>query len=205
MITLNPHPVPAGLLLALHEEYVVAGSASASLPAGAELVTLVLQGSLSWRDGTGQEFRTPAGCLYYQSADIGDASHLCNAMGEPPLKLLHCLLRPAIATSSRQQQMPLPPTDGRLRPIASADSSDNRLQIDAGVSVYLATLSDGDAPDHSLERGRMAWLHLITGHLFACGAEMKAGDTALIRDDSVIALYADTRSQLLLIDHPASG
>lgn len=199
-------PQPPAPLLAVHSENLITGFVKTTVPVDAELITLVLQGSMAYTDVSGNPCTVPAGNLYYESAGYGRASQLRNATDGMATQLLHCLLKPVATTSPpRQLQQPISGSEGHLRLVAAAGHTQDPLRIDSNASIYLARFSEGDAPAHNLERGHRAWLYLASGHLFVCGMETKSGESALIRDDSIIAMYAAADSLLLLFDLPAAG
>jgi hypothetical protein len=79
---------------------------------------------------------------------------------------------------------------------AMADDSTN------GGRIQAARLRAGDSPTYSLENDRVAWLIVASGHLFACGTELRGGDVAQLEGEPLIALYAETESLVLLLDLP---
>ena len=64
-------------------------------------------------------------------------------------------------------------------------------------------MTEGSTRAYTPSRKRQVWLHVLEGHVYACGADLAAGSAARIQDEGVIAIYASQDSLVRLIDLPA--
>ena len=117
-------------------------------------------------------------------------------------QLIEALLAgPTTSVAETQNtRLALPP--GRLQLLCAPDAGDAALRIPAAVTLHAARLQAGADLAHALEPRRVAWAQTLQGHLFVCGAELRAGQGCLLRDESVLAVYAQNDSLLLLAELP---
>lgn len=67
-------------------------------------------------------------------------------------------------------------------------------------NLQVVRLSAGDDYARPLERGNLAWVQAAEGHVHVCGHELRQGQGVLIRDDNLLAGYAETDSLLLVAE-----
>jgi redox-sensitive bicupin YhaK (pirin superfamily) len=73
----------------------------------------------------------------------------------------------------------------------------------AGLRVV--RLAAGDDYAQPLERGTQAWVQALQGHLHVCGRELRQDQGVLLRDESLLAGYAEADSLLLVIEIRLAG
>ncbi len=66
-------------------------------------------------------------------------------------------------------------------------------------------LASGHDLAQALESGTDIWLQVIEGHLHACGCELHAGHGVLLTSETVLAVYAEADSLLLIAELKTSA
>jgi redox-sensitive bicupin YhaK (pirin superfamily) len=93
---------------------------------------------------------------------------------------------------------------GRLRLVASPDAMDGSVRIQQDARVFASLLESGRPPlRHSIEKGRLGWLHLARGSAQLNGIALKAGDGVAIEGAEKLSLASPNRGEILLFDLPA--
>jgi redox-sensitive bicupin YhaK (pirin superfamily) len=89
---------------------------------------------------------------------------------------------------------------GRLRLVASPDGRDGSVTVHADARLH-AGLFDGDEKaELTLQPGRLAYVHLARGALDVNGQRLKAGDAALLRDETKLTLSRGDGAEVLVFD-----
>jgi len=91
---------------------------------------------------------------------------------------------------------------GRLRLVASPDGAEDSLTIHQDARLYATVLAPGQAVDHSLARGRHAWVQVTRGTLTVGGKALAQGDGAAISAEATVSLVGETDAEALLFDLP---
>ena len=99
-----------------------------------------------------------------------------------------------------QNVFPRAERKNRLRLIASHDAADGSLKIHQDVRLYASVLDSGREMSHELHPGRHAWLQLTLGELTINGVGLKAGDGAMVSEESGLIFKAITESEFILFD-----
>jgi redox-sensitive bicupin YhaK (pirin superfamily) len=68
----------------------------------------------------------------------------------------------------------------------------------AGLRVV--KLAAGDDYAQALERGLQVWVQALQGHAHVCGRELRQGQGVLLRDETLLAGYAEADSLLLVAE-----
>lgn len=146
-----------------------------------EIVTYVMAGSLEHRDSLGNGEIIRPGEVQRMSAGRG---------------IRHSEFNP-----SPNEQI-LAPGHNVWRLIASPDASQGSALIHQDAWIYAAQLEPGAALDYTLDPVRLAYVHLVRGHLTLNGVEIGSGDGVKISDESWLHFGATQESEALLFDLP---
>jgi hypothetical protein len=192
-----------GALRVINDDLVQPGMGFGTHPhRDMEIITYVLSGALEHRDSMGHGRVIQAGEMQYMAAGTGiehsefnpsqdEAVHLLQIWIQPDQKGV----RPRYAEKSFQGA-----ATGKLLLAASQTGRDGSIAIHQDAEVWLARLKPGDRVQHSLARGRQAWLHLAEGDVSLGGETLQGGDAAAVSEESALELTATKPAQVLLFD-----
>ncbi len=165
-----------------------------------EILTCMLQGTLSHRDNMGHRSTLHAGEWQMLSAGNG-ITHSEFNHGDEPVHLLQIWLHPEHPGTEpfyRQREFPL--HEG-LQLIASPQGREQSFPLGQQACVYQGYLSPGnhELPERS---GRHAWLQLISGQLHTGDLTLQAGDGLALSDCSVPSLQVLSQAHFIFFDLP---
>jgi quercetin 2,3-dioxygenase len=96
---------------------------------------------------------------------------------------------------------PQPAHDGAAKVLViSSDGREGSATINQDVAVYRLQLAAGAEVEHSVARGRAAWVQVAKGHMTLNGHALAAGDGARTEDPGTLRFVAETASEALLFD-----
>lgn len=172
-----------------------------------EIISYVLEGALEHKDsiGTGSVIRP--GDVQRMSAGTGIQHSEFNASNTDPVHFLQIWLLPekkGIEPGYEQKNFSEAEKRGTLRLMGSRDGRDGSITIHQNVDLYASVLSEGEAVDHTLPEGRVAWVQVARGAVQLNGHTLTAGDGAAISEESQITLQGAAESaEVLLFDMAA--
>lgn len=172
-----------------------------------EIITYVLDGSLEHKDsiGTGSVIRP--GDVQRMSAGTGIRHSEFNASDTNPVHFLQIWITPeAEGIDPGYEQIAIAPEDKRrqLRLVGSRDGRDGSVTIHQDVSLYATSLGEGDAVEHALAPGRVAWVQVARGAVNLNGHTLTAGDGAAVSDLDTLSLTGvANEAEVLLFDMAA--
>ena len=169
-----------------------------------EIVTYILEGELTHTDSTGGRGVIHAGEVQRMTAGTGVAHSEINASKEKA-RLLQMWVTPAeygLTPSYEQKQFTPEDRAGRLFPIASGDKAGGAVHINQDATFYVSSLKPGNAVEHSMEKGRRAFVYVIEGEIELNGETFEAGDQARITETGKIEIRGLKPSEIILIDLP---
>ncbi|HEY9827102.1 MAG TPA: pirin family protein, partial [Stenomitos sp.] len=90
----------------------------------------------------------------------------------------------------------------RLRLIGSQEGREGSVTIHQDVNLYAATLTPGATVEHSLDKGRIAWLQVARGEVQLNEYALNAGDGVGINQTNGLRLkgLGSTPAEVLLFD-----
>jgi hypothetical protein len=193
-----------GALIAIDE---VKLAPSAGVPQhesrGAQIITWVREGSLSYEDSSGRDGLIRAGEFQCMTFGLGVRHREANGSKREPALLLQVWLEQGphlVPASSAQRRFSVAERHGSLCMVASPDGRKGSLRLSDGALLYSAFLSPGQHLAHELPPGRSAWLHVVRGHLDLNDALLDSGDGAGFSNERVVSVTALEESEVLLID-----
>ena len=168
-----------------------------------EIVTYVMAGALEHCDSLGNGEIIRPGEVQRMSAGRGIRHSEFNPSPNEETHLLQIWIEPresGIAPGYEQQI--LAPGHNAWRLIASPDASQGSVLIHQDAWLYAAQLEPGAALDYTLDPVRLAYVHLVRGHLTLNGVEIGSGGGVKISDESWLRFGATQESEALLFDLP---
>lgn len=168
-----------------------------------EIISYVLQGNLAHKDSMGNVKGIPPGDVQRMSAGSGVRHSEFNHAPDQTTHFLQIWIEPnviGIPPSYEQKTFVAEDKRGRLRLVASPDGADGSVQIHADASLYAGLLDGAESAELALAPGRKGYVHLVRGELAVNGQALKAGDAAVLADESQIALTQGRDAEVLVFD-----
>lgn len=168
-----------------------------------EIITWVLSGELAHEDSTGSKAILKAGHVQRMSAGTGIVHSEFNASKTEPVHLLQIWIEPnELGIAPRFEDLAIAPeeVEGKLRLVASPDGRNGSSVIQQDALVYITALSEGQEVQLPLGAGRHAWIQVATGQVELNGTTLETGDGAAIEEETLLALRATGKSDILLFD-----
>lgn len=191
-------------LRVINEDYV---SPNAGFPTHShndmEILTYVLEGAIEHRDSLGSGEVLRPGEVQYMSAGTGVRHSEFNPSKEEGLHLLQVWLLPnqeGLKPAYAQKPFPIQEQKNRLHLVASADGREGSIQVHTDAELYASALEKGAAIEHTLQKGKYAWLQVARGGLKLNGTSLQQGDGAAVSDESKLKIEASEDAEFLLFD-----
>jgi redox-sensitive bicupin YhaK (pirin superfamily) len=166
-----------------------------------EIVTYVRTGAITHQDSMGNKGRTGAGDVQVMSAGTG-VQHAEYNLEDEATTLFQIWIetdKPSASPSWGAMPFPKDSRDGAFQVLASGDSDDGALTINADAKVLGATVRAGDSIALISEPDRHLYL-VSSGKVRVNGVEARPRDGIAITGESRIEIAADEDSELVLVD-----
>jgi redox-sensitive bicupin YhaK (pirin superfamily) len=168
-----------------------------------EIVTYVRDGAITHRDNLNNEGRTEAGDVQVMHAGTGIV-HAEYNLEHAPTRLFQIWILPdergvAPGWSARR----FPKGGEGLTVVASGrvqDAASGALPLHADAAVLAGTLAPGETAQVSLETGRGIYLVPTKGEVSVNGTLIEARDGAAIWETPMVAITANTATELVLVE-----
>ncbi len=168
-----------------------------------EIITYVLEGKLEHKDslgtgsvilpGDGQRMTAGSGIRHSEfNPSTTDAAHLLQIWIQPE--------KAALAPSYEQKSFPDAEKRGKLRLIASHDTSDGSVKINQDARLYVTLLKAEEEVTHEFGVGRHGWLQVARGAVEVNGKKLSQGDGAAISDEKKLSIKGTEEAEVLLFD-----
>ncbi|MBD2257612.1 pirin family protein [Pseudanabaena sp. FACHB-2040] len=171
-----------------------------------EIISYVLEGALEHKDNIGNGSIIRPGDVQRMSAGTGILHSEYNASKTDPVHFLQIWILPdqsGIEPGYEQTHFSSEEKQGKLRLVGSRDGREGSVTIHQDVNLYATSLQEGEAVDHALRQGRVAWLQVARGTIDLNGYTLTAGDGAAVTHSEVLTLAAATEAEVLLFDMAA--
>jgi quercetin 2,3-dioxygenase len=168
-----------------------------------EIITYVLEGALEHSDslGTGSVIRP--GDVQKMSAGSGIRHSEFNHSKTDPVHFLQIWIvpdrggvQPAYEQISFSREAKL----GKLLLVGSNEKREGLIHIQQDAKLYVTVLEGSHRVEHTLAKGRHAWIHVARGSVSVNGQLLKAGDGAAITAEAKIEINAAPEGEVLLFD-----
>jgi redox-sensitive bicupin YhaK (pirin superfamily) len=174
-----------------------------------EIMSYVLEGSLTHKDSTGELQVMGPNMIQAMSAGTGVIHSEANGSKTEPVHFLQIWIEPSVAdVEPSYEQFAYDPEEkkGRLRLIAGPHKNgpERAAVIHQDAWIYASVLGPGQAVEQPLAPGRYAWLHVAQGNITLNGQPLKEGDGAAISGEKKLKLAgaAPQGGEFLLFDLP---
>jgi redox-sensitive bicupin YhaK (pirin superfamily) len=172
---------------------------------GSEIITYVIDGTLSHKDGSGRRSHLlQAGDFQRSSVNHSDRVSYSNASGRDELHVVQLSLLAEVPRQGQrppeQRSFPVADRVGGLRLVGSADGRLGSLQLDQNARVYSGVFAAGDELDYRLDEGRIAWLQVVRGDVELDKTSLAAGDGAGVTSAGELRLSASSAAEVVLLD-----
>ena len=199
----DPTRMSWGRLRVWNDDEIAAKSGFPPHPhADMEIITYVRTGAITHEDSMGNKGRTGAGDVQVMSAGTGVRHSEFNLEDE-----MTTLFQIWIEADKRGAQpswgakvFPKSDRTGQFSVLASGDTTDDALTINADAKVLGATLNAGESLTYSLAEGRRAYLVPAVGEVEVNGVALNARDGAAIADEPTITITAKADAELVMVD-----
>ena len=168
-----------------------------------EIVSYVLDGSLSHKDSMGTGSVIKPGDVQRMSAGTGVLHSEFNASNEDQVHFLQIWLLPErrnLPPGYEQKTFDEAQKRGKLRLVASRDGRDGSVTIHQDVALYAGLFDAGEKAEHSLSPGRHAWVHVARGSARVNGLELGAGDAAQLSEEERVSIEGVSGGEVLVFD-----
>lgn len=201
----DPRHMHFRALRVINEDIVEPGAGFPTHPhRDMEIITYVLEGALKHQDSLGNGSIIRPGDGQRMSAGTGILHSEMNASKTEPVHLLQIWIMPekkGIQPGYEQKAFPDEEKRGQLKLIAARHGKNGAVTIHQDASLYVSLLNSKEKVEHSLARGRHAWLQVARGSVDLNGSRLEQGDGAAISDEQKVLISgAQDGSEVLLFD-----
>ncbi|MBL8910343.1 MAG: pirin family protein [Archangium sp.] len=169
-----------------------------------EILSWVLEGALEHKDSLGSGAVLKPGEAQRMTAGTGVRHSEFNASKSEHVHFLQIWLLPTkdgLTPSYEQKFFPPEERKARLKLIASPEGDDGSVRINADARVFNTLLEAGQRVEHTLTKGRHAWVQIARGSFTVNGREVRAGDGVAISDETLVTIDGrEDGSEALLFD-----
>jgi len=172
-----------------------------------EIITYILEGSLSHKDSMGEDHIIVPNTIQAMSAGTGIVHSEFNPSEDRTVHLLQVWIEPAMEdVEPSYQQISFAPAEkrGKLRLLAGPHSAGSEASaiIHQDARVFASELRVGDTVRHSLAPGRFGYVQVARGNLVLNGKQLGEGDGAAVSDERELSLAgaAPDGAEFLLFD-----
>ncbi len=170
-----------------------------------EIVTVVLDGTMTHRDSMGNEAVIGPGDVQRMSAGTG-LTHSEINQGETPVHFFQIWIFPderGLEPSYDQRHYDPEQWRDTLLPVASGRGVEGAATFHTEATIHRCALSAGRRIAHEATDGRRVFVYLDEGIASLEGHRLTAGDQARCDADGPLELTAERDSHLILIDVPS--
>ena len=166
-----------------------------------EIITYVRTGAITHQDSMGNKGRTEAGDVQVMSAGTG-VVHAEYNLEDEETTLFQIWVetdRPGANPAWGAMPFPKESREGKFQLLASGDTDDGALSINADARVLGATLKAGETLTYEPDPERHLYL-VPSGPVRVNGVEAKARDGIAITGEDRITIEGEENSELVLVD-----
>jgi redox-sensitive bicupin YhaK (pirin superfamily) len=168
-----------------------------------EIISYVLEGNLAHKDSMGNVKGIPPGDVQRMSAGSGVMHSEFNHAPQQTTHFLQIWIEPnvrGIPPSYEQKSFADDAKRGRLRLVASPDAAEGSVTIHANARLYSGLFDGDETAELQLASGRKGYVHLVRGELEVNGQALRAGDAALLDNETQVKLRNGRQAEVLVFD-----
>ena len=166
-----------------------------------EIITYVRTGAITHQDSMGNKGRTAAGDVQVMSAGTG-VVHAEYNLEDEDTTLFQIWVetdRPSAQPAWGAMPFPKESRQGSFQLLASGDSDDGALTINADARVLGATVKSGESIAYEADPARHVYL-VASGKVRVNGETANPRDGIAITGESTVTIEAEEDSELVLVD-----
>lgn len=168
-----------------------------------EIISYVLSGELAHKDSMGNVKGIPPGDVQRMSAGTGVLHSEFNHAAGQTTHFLQIWIEPnvrGIAPSYEQKSFTDAEKRGKLRLVASPDGAQGSVLIHADAAIYAGLLSGDETATLPMQPGRKGYVQLVRGTVMVNGECLKAGDAAMLENETQVSLSGGQDAEVLVFD-----
>jgi len=170
-----------------------------------EIISYVLAGELGHKDSMGTGSTIKPGEVQSMSAGTGVMHSEMNASKTSPVHFMQIWIIPdKQGHKPGYEQKAFPPEERTnvLRVVASPDGRNGSVTIHQDATLSLGALTAGAKVEHTLAKGRYAWIQVARGAVEVNGEKLDTSDGVAIGGEGTIRITGVTDGEVLLFDLP---
>lgn len=167
-----------------------------------EIVTIIMEGTLTHEDSTGSEIHIGPGEVQRMSAGTG-IQHSEMNRGDGPVSFYQIWFIPSeskLKPGYTQRKFDLSSFHNVLKPIVSGEEYADTLQMTTDATIYRSRLDQGHSLKFHVKEDRGALIYVTEGNLQVNDELLNQKDQARIPVETDLNLTAHEATQFLLID-----
>jgi len=168
-----------------------------------EIVTYVMQGSLSHKDSLGNGTTILPGDVQRMSAGKGILHSEFNEEQQGPTHLLQIWIEPVergLRPGYEQKNFTEADKRGRLRLVASPDGREGSVTIHSDASLYVGLFNGDEKAEQPLNPSRKTYVHMARGQALVNGQVLKAGDAMKLEAETQLSITQGEQAEVLVFD-----
>ena len=168
-----------------------------------EIVSYVVSGNLAHKDTLGNVKGIPPGDVQRMSAGTGVQHSEFNHAKDQTTHFLQIWIEPnvtGIKPSYEQKTFDDSSKRGKLKLVASPDAAEGSVTLHADARILAGLFDGGEQAELALNSQRKTYVHLVKGKLNVNGQTLKAGDAAMMENESELRLDQGEQAEVLVFD-----
>ncbi len=202
----DPAHMGFGPLRVINDDWIAAGQGFGTHGhSDMEIITYVLEGEIAHKDSMGNGSTIRPGDVQRMSAGTGVRHSEFNPSPDNRTHLLQIWIQPAqrgVAPGYEEKNFSSEQKQGLLRLVASGQGEDGAVKIHQDAKLYVGLFDQQQSASLSLEKGRLAYVHLARGQLTVNGQLLSAGDALMLQDEDAVVLTHGAKAEVLVFDLP---
>jgi redox-sensitive bicupin YhaK (pirin superfamily) len=198
----DPKHMGWGNLRVINEDRIAAGRGFGTHGhADMEIISYVLSGALAHQDDMGNGTTILPGDVQRLSAGRGIKHSEFNQLSDSNTHFFQIWIEPnvqGIKPGYEQKSFTVEP--GKLQLIASPDGANGSITIHADASLYRGFVDGANQINVELNPKRKAYVHLVRGVIHVNEVILRAGDAAMIDNESSLNLSNAQNAEVLVFD-----
>lgn len=167
-----------------------------------EIISYVKKGTIEHKDSMGNIEKLPAGEFQLMSAGTGVTHSEYNPSSTEKLEFLQIWIQPDVLGIEPGYQQKQFDNKTGLELIVSPDGRNGSLHIHQDAYLYQLCLDMNQSASHTLEAGRTAYVHVVSGSISVNGEQLNEGDGATVTELDMLEFTSTSNCEALLFDLP---
>jgi quercetin 2,3-dioxygenase len=168
-----------------------------------EIVSYVLSGALAHKDSMGHVEAIVPGEVQRMSAGTGVRHSEFNHAPDATTHFLQIWILPdhqGIEPGYEQKAFAAQDKRGALKLVASPDGREGSVTLHADAAIYAGLFDGSERAELALDKGRLAYAHVVRGVVSINGQPLAAGDAAKLTGESRLVIDQGSDAEVLVFD-----